>query len=119
MRDERFPVSFSVYLTWQDRAGLSRRVSARCLDLSPEGIRIEARDRLDTGTTLLVSSNEFGRMGLATVRYCRRDGMRFLVGLRFGATFGLGDPARRKILARIIKPDPPPAPACGESNAAA
>jgi hypothetical protein len=87
---------------WQEKSGAVRRISGRCLDLSSEGIKIETRDRLDTGTAVLVSSQEFGRMGHATVRYSARDKMRCLVGLKFGAAFGLSDPARRRILDRVL-----------------
>jgi len=79
---------------------LVRRTNGRCLDLSPEGMKIETRDRLDTGTVVTVQSGEFGRMGHATVRHVNREKMQCLVGLKFGAAFGLGDPARQKILER-------------------
>ena len=87
---------------WQEGSGAPRRLTGRCLDLSSEGARIETKDRLSPGTTVTVSSNEFGRMGHSVVRYCRRDAMRYLIGLKFGAPFGLGDPARQKILAHVL-----------------
>jgi len=100
MPEERYSVSFSVALGWADKSGLVRRTNGRCLDLSPEGMKIETRDRLDTGTVVTVQSGEFGRMGHATVRHVNREKMQCLVGLKFGAAFGLGDPARQKILER-------------------
>jgi hypothetical protein len=60
---------------------------------------------MEPGTGVTVQSDEFGRMGHATVRHVQRDKMQYLVGLRFGAAFGLGDPARRKILESVLKPD--------------
>ncbi len=109
MREERYSVSFAVSMMWQDKAGLLRRMNGRCLDLSSSGMKIEIRDKLDVYTPVLVSSDEFGRMGHATVRFCLRDKMRYLVGLKFGAEFALGDPARRRILERLLAP---PDPAC-------
>jgi hypothetical protein len=109
MREGRFQVSFSVTLTWQEKTGGVSRLNGRCVDLSPEGISVELKDRLDVGTPVQVESREFGRMGHATVRFCRRDRMRFLLGLRFSAPFGVSDPARRKILERVLLPSDPSA----------
>lgn len=109
MREQRFSVSFAVHLTWQQKSGAIQRVTGRCVDLSPEGMQIEIRDRLETGVTVLVASDDFGRMGQALVRYCRRDKMRYFAGLRFGTVFKLGDPVRQKILTRVIAPADPDA----------
>lgn len=103
MREERYPVSFSVCLMWQEKSGAVRRVNGRCVDLSPEGMKVEMRDRVEAGTSVLVSSREFGRMGHATVRHSTRDRMRCLVGVSFGSAFGLSDPARRKILGSVLR----------------
>ncbi len=109
--EERYSVSFSVSLMWEE-GGLIRRVNGRCVDLSPAGIKVETKERLESGRSVMVSCNEFGRMGHATVRHVRRQKMQCEIGLRFAAAFGLGDPARRKILARVISLDAPtPEPA--------
>jgi|SRR5580704_9023766 hypothetical protein len=118
MKEERYSVSFSVFLMWEPKKGTVRRMTGRCVDLSPEGMKIEARDRLDKDTVVMVTSDEFGRMGHATVRYCQRDRMLCVVGLKFGTAFGLGDPARRKILESVIRPDTPDAPRAGISRGA-
>jgi hypothetical protein len=65
-------------------------------------MKVEVRGPLDVGAAVLVDSSEFGRMGHATVKYCQRDQMRYLIGLRFGAAFGLSDPARQEILKRVL-----------------
>ena len=101
-RPERYHVDFAVYLSWQDREGVVRRVRGRCLDLSSSGIRIETKDKLTLHQMVLVQSDQFGRMGHASVRYCRREPMRYFVGLQFSAPFGLGDPVRRKILEGVL-----------------
>ena len=51
-----------------------------------------------------VESKEFGRMGHAMVKFCRRDQMRYVIGLSFSVPFGISDPARRKILERVMLP---------------
>jgi hypothetical protein len=107
MREERFKVSFSVSLMWQEKLGELRRLACRCTDLSSEGIGVEAKDRVSPGTMVQVESKEFGRMGHATVRFCRRDKMRYVIGCKFSASFRMSDPARRKILERVmLQPDP-------------
>ena len=69
--EERHHVDFQVFLSWQDRKGDVHRVSGRCLDLSPAGIRIETRDAFAAGEVVLVQCEQFGRMGHASIRYCR------------------------------------------------
>ncbi len=51
---------------------------------------------------VMVSSDSFGRMGNAIVRYCLRVGMKYYVGLQFSALMQLGDPVRRKMLAKVM-----------------
>ena len=109
MREARFSVNFAVSIMWQTKSGLVRRITGRCVDLSPDGIGVEATDRLDKDVMVLVTSHEFGRMGMANVRYCQRYAMKCVIGMRFGAPFGLGDPARKKILERVIASTPPDA----------
>jgi len=104
MREERFKVSFSVSLLWQEKTGEIRRLAGRCVDLSSEGISVDVKDRISPGAVVQVESKEFGRMGHAIVRFCRRDKMRYLIGFQFSAPFGIGDPARRKILERVMLP---------------
>jgi hypothetical protein len=104
MREERFQVSFSVSLLWQEKSGEIRRLAGRCVDLSSEGISVEVKDRVSLGAAVQVESKEFGRMGHAIVKFCRRDQMRYQIGLMFTAPFGMSDPARRKILERVLLP---------------
>lgn len=107
-REERYEVEFPVFLSWQ--AGQTvRRVAARCLDLSVSGARLETKDRIQPGTTVLVHSEHFGRMGLASVKYCSVNKLNYDVGVHFGTALHLSDPARRTILDGLIrKPAPEP-----------
>jgi hypothetical protein len=100
-REERYEVDFTVFLSWQANDAV-HRVTARCVNLSPSGAKLETRDRLEVRASVLVHSEHFGRMGLASIRYCVRKGMKYEVGLEFGATFGLSDPVRRKILDSVL-----------------
>jgi hypothetical protein len=100
--EERYDVDFPVLLSWQTANGLLHRVTGRCVDLSPSGAKLKTIDRLETGTGVLVHSEQFGRMGRASVRYCVRAGMKYDVGLLFADAFLLSTPARRKILDRCL-----------------
>jgi hypothetical protein len=101
-RPERYHVDFTVFLTWQDARRIVHTVTGRCLDLSSSGIRIETRDTLTQGQMVVIQSDHFGRMGHASVRYCRREAMKYVVGLQFTTLFELGDPVRRKILDGVL-----------------
>jgi len=100
--EERFRTDFPVVLAWADSAGGRQSLSARCMDLSASGMRIETRDPLQVRLLTVVQSGHFGRMGHATVRYCRREGMKYSVGLQFSVAFGLGDPVRKQILEKVL-----------------
>jgi hypothetical protein len=98
--EERYPVDFQVFLTWQ-KNGVMQRVAGRCVDLSPSGARLETRDKLETRLAVLVHSERFGRMGLASIRHCTRQGMKYDVGLEFSTAFGMSSPTRRKALEQV------------------
>lgn len=102
VRQERYKVDFQVFIAWQDAKGVTRRASGRCVDLSASGAKVETRDHFPARTMVLVSSDSFGRMGNAIVRYCLRVGMKYYVGLQFSALMQLGDPVRQKILEKVI-----------------
>jgi len=103
-REERYEVDFPVFLSWQANDG-SHRVTARCVNLSPSGAKLETKDRLEVRASILVHSEHFGRMGMAAIRYCERKAMKYEVGLQFAAIFRLSDPARRKILDGLLSRD--------------
>ena len=103
--EARYPVDFQVFLTFQLRNGLVQRVAGRCVNLSPSGAKVETRDKLEHRSTITLHSGEFGRMGTAIIRYCNRRGMKYEVGLEFSTVFGLSDPARRKVLDTVLRPE--------------
>jgi len=50
-----------------------------------------------------MTSELFGRMGNASVRYCRRMGMKYKVGLHFTVLLQLSDPVRKRILEEVLQ----------------
>jgi Tfp pilus assembly protein PilV len=102
--EERYRVDFQVFLAWH-KNGVAQRVAGRCVDLSPSGAKLETRDKLETRSTVLVHSEQFGRMGLASIRHCTRQGMKYDVGLEFSTAFGMSSPTRRKALEKVQRAD--------------
>jgi hypothetical protein len=100
--DDRYHVDFPIHISWQDGAGQIRSAAARCRDLSASGLHAETKDPFTPHTLVLVQSGIFGRMGNASVRYCRREGMKYAVGLHFSSSFELSDPVRKKLLERVL-----------------
>ncbi len=95
-------MDFPVSLSWQT-GHVVRRTTGRCVDLSASEVRLETIDPLQPGTAVLVLSNHFGRLGTAAVKYCRRNTMRYEVGVSFGVALQLSDPARRRILEGLMR----------------
>ena len=105
--EQRYPVDFQVFLTWE-KNGVMQRVVGRCVDLSRSGAKLETRDKLEARSIVLVHSEQFGRMGLASIRHCARLGMKYDVGLEFKTAFGLSSPTRRKVLEQVRRTEPAP-----------
>ena len=101
--EARYQVDFPVFLSWQDRQGVVHRTSARCLDLSASGAHVETIDPLTPQSSVLVTSEVFGRMGHATVRYCARRVMKYKVGLQFSSALGLSDGLRQRIVQQATR----------------
>ncbi len=105
-RQQRYKVDFIVHIAWQDAKGLTRRTTGRCVDLSAAGAQVEAKDQFAARTMVLMTSDAFGRLGHAVVRYCRRAGMKYQVGLQFTSLLQLSDPVRQRLLQQAITGTP-------------
>jgi hypothetical protein len=101
--EDRYEVDFPVFLSFHAADGSAQRVSGRCVDLSSSGAKLQTIDKLTVRSNILVHSEKFGRMGLASIRYCVRHGMKYEVGLEFSAPFGLSDPVRKKVLTGVLR----------------
>jgi len=94
-RHERHPLPGKVRLNWKTSEGFSFSATARCLDISQSGIRLELERQIATGTLVNLESPDFRIAGVAAVRHCRPKGLRFILGLEFsgGLTFRQRPPA--------------------------
>lgn len=102
--ESRYRVDFQMMLHWQEPGGV-RQASARCSDLSASGAQLITLVPFTVQSTVVVTAEQFGRMGHAVVRYCRRVGMKYEVGLQFTESLRLSDPSRQAILQKVLKPE--------------
>lgn len=94
---ERRPFDGAMMISWQSRSGEMITVRAKCADLSKAGARIVCEPAIDPRTNVFVQAPAYGLMGNASVRYCRRSGMKHIVGLLFSAAPSQADEGRRRL----------------------
>jgi len=73
-------------------------VRAQAVDLSEQGAGILCDQPLEVRTVVYLQAPAYGLMGNASVRYCRRSGLKYRIGLLFSASPALADAARQKCL---------------------
>ena len=89
---------FVVQLSWQTGSGETKVARAQCLNLSQQGAGIECNQPIEARTMVYLQAPAYGLMGNASVRYCRRAGLKYRMGLLFSVSPTLADPARKKSL---------------------
>ncbi|MGA2133959.1 MAG: PilZ domain-containing protein [Bryobacteraceae bacterium] len=94
----RHPFQGAVQISWQDQAGEKRMIRAKCLDLSDTGICILCEQPMNTRTSVYVQAPAYGLMGNATVRYCRRSGLKHTIGLMFSSATSQAETGRKRCL---------------------
>jgi hypothetical protein len=95
---ERRPFQSVVQISWQNRSGEMKTIRAKCLDLSDQGARIECEQPIDFHTNVYLRAPAHGLMGNATVRYCRRSGMKHFVGLLFSSVASQAEEGRKRLI---------------------
>jgi|SRR5580698_2989831 hypothetical protein len=94
---QRWPFHGVVQISWQ-AGGETKTIRAKCLDMSDQGARIECQQAIDFRTNVYVQAPSYGLMGNATVRYCRRSGMKHIVGLLFSSVGSQGEEGRKRLV---------------------
>lgn len=72
-----------VQLSWTDRNGNEQRVSARIVDISETGVRVESPEPLVPGVYVSFRAERLRLQGSASVRVCKKQGTKYLAGLEF------------------------------------
>ena len=96
---DRHPLQGTIQISWQARSGELKTVRAKCLDISEEGARVTCDQPIDLRTNVYLQGPAFGLMGNATVRYCRRSGLKHTIGLMFSSAASQADTGRKRCLA--------------------
>jgi|SRR5580658_8616576 hypothetical protein len=95
---ERRPFQSAVMVSWQARSGETKTIRAKCLDLSEQGARIVCEHPIEFRTNVYLQAPAHGLMGNATVRYCRRSGIKHVIGLLFSSAASEADQGRRRLI---------------------
>jgi hypothetical protein len=95
---QRRPFNSPVLVSWEIGSGDMKTVRATCTDLSDQGARIECEPAIECRTSVYVQAPAFGMMGQASVRYCRRSGMKHVIGLLFNAPASQADQGRKYLI---------------------
>ena len=97
-REERYPLTCALQISWQRPNGESCTTRATCQDVSPRGAMVECSEPIVARSSVYLSAPSYGLMGNATVRYCRRKGMKFAIGLEFTWAAALAEEGRKRII---------------------
>ena len=87
-RHKRTDLNIKAKVTWTDRSGRDKWARATLFDASASGVRLELPEAVEPRSMLCFSSDNSTLRGQATVRFCRREGNKFVVGAELvGDTF--------------------------------
>jgi hypothetical protein len=93
-RNRRIPYVGPVRISWEGDGG-PRFALGRCIDLSPEGMRLEVTHPVSAGTRLQVYAERIRVSSSAIVTRMERCGSKYLLGLQ------LTHPALQKTVAEL------------------
>jgi hypothetical protein len=97
-REKRYPLTCALHISWQRATGETCNTRATCREVSLHGARIECPEPLVVRSSVYLSAPSYGLMGNATVRYCRRYGLKYAIGLEFTWAAALAEEGRKRIL---------------------
>ena len=63
-----------------------------CLDISKTGMRVRTERRIEPGLMIRVECAQFSVVGLANVRHCRAQGLKFVVGIELAGGLRWAEP---------------------------
>ena len=83
-------------MSWKDPRGQMKNLGAEFLDLSAEGARLETNAPIQPRTAVTLHSARYGGLGAASVRYCTRRALKYVIGVEFNAALALASPGRKR-----------------------
>jgi len=96
-RAPRYPLRGAVQLSWQLSSGETHIARATFVDVSDRGARVECTELLAARSNVYLQAPSYGQMGNATVRYCRRQGLKYSIGLEFTWAAALAEEGRKRV----------------------
>jgi hypothetical protein len=78
---ERVPHFGPIRICWETDEGMVSYASAKCLDVSEEGLRIELAEPIPVRTRILLRADRINFSGSATVRSRTWRGCKYILGL--------------------------------------
>jgi len=85
-RQNRQACEHQVTVIWRDAQGENKFATARAIDISKSGIRLQMPEAPPLHTYVTLRAVKLGLVGNASVRYClRKAGSKFAVGAEFTA----------------------------------
>jgi hypothetical protein len=82
-RHDRVEERVAVQVMWKDRYGHDRLLRGRSVDVSRDGMRLQLGERLKDGIFVNFQAEALKLHGTASVRWCIRDGAKYMIGLQF------------------------------------
>jgi hypothetical protein len=82
-RHERVECNTRGRAMWSDGSGQDKWAIVRIFDLSESGVRMELPEPVEARSVISFSSDDMKVRGQATVRFCRRQGTKYVVGAEF------------------------------------
>ncbi|HVN04671.1 MAG TPA: hypothetical protein VMT86_09660 [Bryobacteraceae bacterium] len=98
---ERRPVRGAIQISWEAPSGEIKRVRATCVDVSDEGVRVTCEQPIALRTNCYLQAPAFGLMGNATVRFCRRSGLKHTIGFMFSWAPSQADAGRKRLAGNL------------------
>ncbi len=87
-RNQRTLYTGAIEVSWAQPNGEPRFARGRCLDLSPDGARLELPIGLPVRTVVTLRFDRIQLTGTASVRYLRRSGVKFVLGFELSQHLG-------------------------------
>jgi|HubBroStandDraft_1064217.scaffolds.fasta_scaffold55692_1 hypothetical protein len=103
-RHARLPFEDQMKVSWKDAHSQVQSQSARCLELSAEGARVETDTPIPARATITLNSVRYGSLGTASVRYCVRHTLNYWIGLEFTSSRVLASQGRKRCLEEMHPP---------------
>jgi hypothetical protein len=82
-KSPRRPLTAPVQISWTDAQGVEWYRRGYCLDTSSGGLKMELPGPVPVNSLLRVRLDQLNFVGRVSVRHCRRDGPRYVVGVAF------------------------------------